>query len=165
MLAAAGSVALVTALIYGLRELVPVVSTGVVYMLAVLFVSSFWGLWLGLLTALLSAAAFNFFHIPPTGRFTIADGENWVALAVFFVAAMVISGLAGAARARAEEAETRRREADLTAEMARLLLGGDRPRRSRCAARASASRRPSAWPRWRSSWPGSTATSAGARCR
>ena len=124
VLAAAGSVALVTALIYGLRELVPVVSTGVVYMLAVLFVSSFWGLWAGLLTALLSAAAFNFFHIPPTGRFTIADGENWVALAVFFVAAMVISGLAGAARARAEEAETRRQEADLTAEMARLLLGG-----------------------------------------
>ncbi len=119
-----GSVALVTAIIFGLRELVPVVSTGVVYMLAVLFVSSFWGLWLGLLTALLSAAAFNFFHIPPTGRFTIADGENWVALGVFFVAAAVISGLAGAARARADEAERRRAEADLTAEMARILLGG-----------------------------------------
>ncbi|HYN50832.1 MAG TPA: DUF4118 domain-containing protein, partial [Thermoleophilaceae bacterium] len=123
-LAAVGSVALVTAIIFGLRELVPVVSTGVVYMLAVLFVSSFWGLWLGLLTALLSAAAFNFFHIPPTGRFTIADGENWVALGVFFVAAAVISGLAGAARARADEAERRRAEADLTAEMARILLGG-----------------------------------------
>jgi len=79
------SVALVTAVIFALREVVPVVSTGVVYMLAVLFVSSFWGLWLGLLSAFLSAAAFNFFHIPPTGRFTIADGENWVALAVFFV--------------------------------------------------------------------------------
>ena len=123
-LAAVGSVALVTAIIFGLRELVPVVSTGVVYMLAVLFVSSFWGLWLGLLTAFLSAATFNFFHIPPTGRFTIADGENWVALGVFFVAAAVISGLAGAARARADEAERRRAEADLTAEMARILLGG-----------------------------------------
>jgi two-component system, OmpR family, sensor histidine kinase KdpD len=123
-LAAVGSVALVTAVIFGLRELVPVVSTGVVYMLAVLFVSSFWGLWVGLLTALLSAVAFNFFHIPPTGTFTIADGENWVALGVFLVAATVISGLAGAARARAQEAETRRAEADLTAEMARILLGG-----------------------------------------
>jgi two-component system, OmpR family, sensor histidine kinase KdpD len=49
--AAVASVALVTALIYALRELVPVVSTGVVYILAVLFVSSFWGLWMGLLTA------------------------------------------------------------------------------------------------------------------
>jgi two-component system sensor histidine kinase KdpD len=121
---ALGSVALVTASIYGLRELVPVVSTGVVYMLAVLLVSSYWGLWLGLLTALLSSAAWNFFHIPPTGRFRIAEGEHWVALAVFFVAAVAISALAGAVRARAEEAEARRREADLTADMARLLLGG-----------------------------------------
>ena len=93
-------------------------------MLAVLFVSSIFGLWFGLLTALLSALAFNFFHIPPTGRLTIADGENWLALGVFLVAAAVISGLAGAARARADEAETRRAEADLTAEMARILLGG-----------------------------------------
>ena len=124
VLAAVGSVALVTAVIFGLRELVPVVSTGVVYMLAVLFVSSFWGLWLGLLTALLSAATFNFFHIPPTGGFTISDGENWVALGVFFIAAIVISGLSGAARARADEADRRRAEADLTAEMARILLGG-----------------------------------------
>jgi two-component system sensor histidine kinase KdpD len=124
LLAAVGSVAVITILIYGLREIVPVVSTGVVYTLAVLLVSSYWGLWLGLLTALMSAAAWNFFHIPPTGGFTIADGEHWLALAVFFIAAIAISALAGAARSRAEEAETRRREADLTAEMARQLLGG-----------------------------------------
>jgi two-component system sensor histidine kinase KdpD len=124
LIAAVVSVSVITVLIYGLRELVPVVSTGVVYMLAVLLVSSYWGLVMGLFTALMSAAAWNFFHIPPTGNFTVADGENWVALGVFFVAAVVISGLAGAAQARAEEAERRRKEADLTAEMARLLLGG-----------------------------------------
>jgi hypothetical protein len=48
--ASVGSVALITLLIYPLREVVPVVSTGVVY-----------------------------FHIPPTGGFTIAERENWVA--------------------------------------------------------------------------------------
>ena len=89
-----------------------------------LLVSSYWGLWMGLATAVLSALAFNFFHIPPTGRFTIAEGENWVALVVFLVAAVVTSTLAGAARARADEAERRRREADLSAELARVLLGG-----------------------------------------
>jgi two-component system, OmpR family, sensor histidine kinase KdpD len=119
-----GAVAAITGAIYGLRELVPVVSTGVVYLLAVLLVSSAWGLWLGLLTAVLSAAAFNFFHIPPTSQFDIQHGENWVALAVFLVAAAVVSGLADAARSRAEEAERRRGEADLAAEMARILLGG-----------------------------------------
>jgi two-component system, OmpR family, sensor histidine kinase KdpD len=120
----AGSVAVITGVIYGLRELVPVVSTGVVYLLAVLLVSTIWGLWLGLLTAVLSAAAFNFFHIPPTAEFDIEHGENWVALVVFLVAATVVSGLADAARSRAAEADRRRLEADLTAEMARILLGG-----------------------------------------
>lgn len=122
--AAVASVAAITIANYGLRELVPVVSTSVVYMLAVLLVSSRWGLWLGLLTAVLSAAAFNFFHLYPTGRFVIADEQNWVALAIFLVVAAVTSKLADTARSRAAEAERRRREADLTAEMARLLLGG-----------------------------------------
>ena len=124
LVASLASVALITALVYGLKEVVPVVSTGVVYMLAVLLVSSRWGLWFGVLTAVLSALAFNFFHIPPTGQLSIADGENWVALAVFVVVALVTSTLSGTAMARAAEAERGRREADLTAEMARLLLGG-----------------------------------------
>ena len=124
LLAAVVSVAAVTVLIYPLQEAVPVVATSVVYTLAVMLVSSYWGLGLGLLTALMSAAAWNYFHIPPTGGFTIAEGEHWLALAVFFIVAVAISALAGAARARAQEAETRRREADLAAEMARLLLGG-----------------------------------------
>jgi two-component system sensor histidine kinase KdpD len=118
------SVVAITGANFGLREIAPAVSTGVVYLLAVLLVSSYWGLWLGLATAFLSAAAFNFFHLPPTGRFTIADAENWVALGVFLVVAVVTSTLANAARSRAEEAERRRREADLSTEMARLLLGG-----------------------------------------
>lgn len=100
------------------------VALGVVYLLAVLLVSSVWGTVLGLATALISAAAFNFFHLPPTGRFTIAEGENWVALIVFFVTAIVASQLAEQGRRRAEEAQQRSREADLAAEMARLLLGG-----------------------------------------
>jgi two-component system sensor histidine kinase KdpD len=123
MLVAAGSLALTTAVVYPLSEIAPAVSLGVVYLLAVLLVSSLWGLRLGLATSVAAAAAFNFFHIPPTGRFTIAEAENWVALIVFLVAAVVASSLAELARTRADEAERRRREADLAAELARLLLG------------------------------------------
>jgi two-component system, OmpR family, sensor histidine kinase KdpD len=125
LLTAAGGVAVVTIVIYALREVMPAVATGVVYMLPVLLVSSLWGLWPGVATSVASAAAFNFFHIPPTGRFTIADEQHWVALIVFLVAAGVTSTLAGNARIRAEEAERGRREADLSAEMARVLLGGE----------------------------------------
>lgn len=124
VLAGLAAVALTTLLIYPLRTVVPPVSTGVVYLLAVLLVSTFFGLWVGLGTAVASALAFNWFHLPPTGRFTIAQAENWVALVVFLVAAVVVSTLAELARARAQEAEQRRREADLAADLARLLLGG-----------------------------------------
>jgi two-component system sensor histidine kinase KdpD len=118
------SVAAVTGAAYGLREFAPPISTGVVFLLPVLLVSSNWGLWPGFATSVLAAAAFNFFHIQPTGAFNVADGGNWIALGVFLVAAAVTSTLAHAARERTEEAERGRREADLTTEMARLLLGG-----------------------------------------
>jgi two-component system sensor histidine kinase KdpD len=119
------SVAAVTLLIYALRDVMPVAAAGVLYLLPVLLISTYWGLAFGVGTSILGAAAFNFFHIPPTGRFTIAEEQNWVALVVFLVVAVVTSTLAGAARARAEEADRRRREADLSAEMARVLLGGE----------------------------------------
>jgi two-component system sensor histidine kinase KdpD len=114
-----------TGLVYPLAEIAPVEALGVVYLLAVLLVASVWGGWLGWVTALASAAAFNWFHIPPTGRFTVAQGENWVALAVFLVVASVASALSERVRTRTEEVEQRRREADLAAEMARLLLRGE----------------------------------------
>jgi two-component system, OmpR family, sensor histidine kinase KdpD len=119
-----GAVALATAAIYPLRQIAPVVSLSVVYLPAVLLVSAYWGLALGLATSLLSAAAFNFFHLPPTGRFTIADSRNWVALAAFTTVAVVASTIAELARARALEAERRRGEADLAAALARELLSG-----------------------------------------
>ena len=122
VLVAALAVALTTLIVYPLKEIAPAVSLGVVYLLAVLLVATIWGAWLGIATAVASALAFNFFHIEPTGRFTIADGEHWVALAVFFVAALVASELAQRARQQAQQADERRREADLSAEMARLLL-------------------------------------------
>ncbi|MEA2248752.1 MAG: two-component system, OmpR family, sensor histidine kinase KdpD, partial [Solirubrobacteraceae bacterium] len=121
---AALAVAATTVLIFPLREVAPAVSTGVVYLIAVLLVSTFFGLWLGLATSVASAAAFNWFHLPPTGRFAIADADNWVALVVFLVTAGIASTVAEVARTRAADAECRREEADLAAEMARTLLGG-----------------------------------------
>jgi two-component system sensor histidine kinase KdpD len=120
------AVGLTTLLIYPLADVAPVTSLGVVYLVSVLLVSSVWGGGLGVATAFASAAAFNWFHIPPTGRFTIRDGEHLVALVIFLITAIVVSQLAERGRQRAQEAQERRREADLAAEMARLLLRGER---------------------------------------
>jgi two-component system sensor histidine kinase KdpD len=117
-------VVLCTLIVYPLKQIAPVVSLGVVYLLAVLVVSLTWGAWLGALTGLLSAAAFNFFQLPPVGRFTVKDTDNWVALGAFLVVAGLTSSVAEITRARTREALERRREADLATEMARLLLRG-----------------------------------------
>ena len=124
MLVVVVAVVATTLVIYPLRDIAPEVSPGVVYLLAVLLVAMYWGLAFGLLTSVICAAAFNFFHIPPTGRLVIADSAHWVALGVFLVAAAVASAVADLARSRAVEAERRRGEADLAAATARVLLGG-----------------------------------------
>jgi two-component system sensor histidine kinase KdpD len=121
-------VAAATAAIYPLKRFTSVVSLSVVYLPAVLIVSAYWGLALGLATCLLSAAAFNFFHLPPVGKFTIADSRNWVALAAFTIVAVVVSTIAEVARSRAREVERRRAEADLAASLARELLAGSETR-------------------------------------
>ena len=131
------SVAAATAAIYPLEKIAPAVSLSVVYLPAVLLVSAYWGLPLGLLTSLLSAGAFNFFHLPPVGRFTIADGRNWWALGAFMLVAVVVSTMAELARSRALEADRRRAEADLAAALARELLAGSET----AAALAGTSRR------------------------
>jgi two-component system, OmpR family, sensor histidine kinase KdpD len=125
VLVALGAVALCTLIIYPLKHVAPVVSLSVVYLPAVLVVSVTWGAWLGVGTAVLSALAFNFFHLAPVGHFTIRDSSNWVALVAFLVVAALASSVAEVTRARTRDAEARRREADLAAEMARLLLRGD----------------------------------------
>ena len=100
LVVAVASVGAATATVYPLKHVAPVVSLGVVYVLAVVVVSTFWGLVFGVGTAVLSAAAFNFFHLPPGGRFTLADGRNWVAPSVFVVVAVATGLVAELARTR-----------------------------------------------------------------
>src|SRR3954463_5707516 len=93
-----GTVALSTLLVYPLAHVAPVQTLGVVYLLAVVVVSVFWGLASGVATAILSAAAFNFFPLPPTGEFTLRHGRDWVGLAAFVAVAVAVGLVAELAR-------------------------------------------------------------------
>lgn len=112
VLVVAGAVAAATLLIYPLKDIAPAVSLGVVYIPGVLLVSSIWGWRLGLVSALLSALAFNLFHIPPTGQLEIAADKDAVALVTFGIVALASSSLAEMARVRAAEAERERGETE-----------------------------------------------------
>jgi two-component system, OmpR family, sensor histidine kinase KdpD len=100
-----GAVALVTGAVFALRPVAPVLSLGVLYLFAVLPVAVFWGLPYAVSVSVVSMLAFNFFFLPPTHTFRLADSENWVALAVYLVTAVSVSELAARARRRAGEAE------------------------------------------------------------
>jgi two-component system sensor histidine kinase KdpD len=126
-LATLAVVAGVTLLVYPLKKIAPAVSLGVVYIPGVLLISTVWGWRLGLLAALLSAAAFNWFHLPPLGQLDVAADHDLVALVVFVIVAIASSVLAEVARARAAEAERRREETDrVLAELRSISAERDR---------------------------------------
>jgi K+-sensing histidine kinase KdpD len=106
------SVAAVTGTVFALRPVAPVLSLGVLYVFAVLPVAVLWGLAYALPVSLLSMLTFNFLFLPPLHTLALRDSENWVALAVYLVTAVVVSELATRSRRRgaaALEAETLRR--------------------------------------------------------
>jgi two-component system sensor histidine kinase KdpD len=76
-----------------------------------------------------SMLAFNFFLLPPFHTFSIADPQNWVALFVFVVVAVIASQLSAAARQRTREAEARKQEVTRLFDLSRDILlttDGDR---------------------------------------
>jgi two-component system sensor histidine kinase KdpD len=120
------AVAAVTASIELLKDVVPVLSLGVLYVLAVLIVAVGWGMEYAIPVAVASMLAFNWFHLPPVHTFTLAESSNWFALLVYVSIAIVVSVLADRVRARARQAEQREREASLLAGVASSLLAGGR---------------------------------------
>ena len=68
--------------------------------------------WLGgMLASLLSFLAFNYFFLPPYHTFVVANPGDTLALFVFLAVAGLVSYLLGVARAEAEHAQQREREA------------------------------------------------------
>jgi two-component system, OmpR family, sensor histidine kinase KdpD len=116
------AVAIVTAAIFALEPFAPVLSLGVLYVFAVLPVAVLFGLAYALPVSVASMLAFNWFFLPPRHTFRLTDSENWVALAVYLVTAVVVSGLAARSRRREAEADRKAREAALLAEVAGVLL-------------------------------------------
>ena len=124
VLASVGAVALVSAAVELLRPHVPVLSLGALYLLAVLPVAIIWGTGLAVVVSIVSMLAFNWFFLPPRHSFHLREGQNWLALAVYLVLAVVVGALAARSRRRRDDAEQRRAEADVLAEAASDLLRG-----------------------------------------
>ncbi|MGH9376429.1 MAG: sensor histidine kinase [Terriglobia bacterium] len=92
------------------------------YLLAILIVSTVWGLAVAVVMSVAAVLTFNFYFLPPVGAFTIADPENWVALVAFLAVSVIVSHLSSRARQRAEDALARRREIERLYRFSQQLL-------------------------------------------
>jgi two-component system sensor histidine kinase KdpD len=115
-------VVVVTWLIHLSRGQVEVLSMAILYQLLVLAVSGVYGAVAGLTTGLVSAAAFNWFFIPPTQTLSVSDTRNWVSLVVFAATAIATSYLADGFRRQRRESEARRRDAEVLTDLAETAL-------------------------------------------
>jgi signal transduction histidine kinase len=115
VLLAAGFIIAETVLVLLLKRVAPNQQFGALFLLGVLVVSAGWGFGLAVATSLASAAVYVYIHLE--GTRSVAP-----ALAIFVGLALLTNVLVGQARLRAAEAEQRRLEADLSAELARSTL-------------------------------------------
>src|SRR6266567_4233768 len=92
------------------------------FLLATLGVATAWGLLEAIIASVAGMLCFNFFFLPPILTFYLADSQNWVALFVFLVTAVVASQLSTSLRQRASEATRRREEMERLYELSRALM-------------------------------------------
>ncbi len=120
----AAALLLILAVTFIYRKILIVNATTVAltYLLAILVISTVWGIAVSAVMSVIAMVLFNFFFLPPTGRLTVADPQNWVALIAFLVVAVLASQLANRARLQADAASARRREIEKLYSFSRSLL-------------------------------------------
>lgn len=96
------------------------------FLLGILFVANRLGLRCSVYMSILAALAFNFFFLPPVGKLTIADTQNWVALLAFLIAGFLASHLTERVRREAQEADRRRREVERLYDFSQQIITSDR---------------------------------------
>src|SRR5215207_8438533 len=116
LLLGAAGIAAVTAVIFGLEQIVPVSTLATLYVLPVLPVAVAWGRGLALIVAIGSALAFDFFFFPPVFTLTPTDTYIEAILVISGVTAVVVGELASRVRRRTSEAESLTREVQRVAE-------------------------------------------------
>jgi two-component system, OmpR family, sensor histidine kinase KdpD len=118
------SLAIVAGIVFVYTKLihVNVTTVALTLLLAILAVSTLWGIVVSVVMSVAAVLAFNFYFLPPVGTLTIADPQNWVALLAFLTTAIVGGHLSSQARRKAEEANRQRREVERLYDFSQRLL-------------------------------------------
>jgi two-component system sensor histidine kinase KdpD len=84
-----------------------------------------WRLGYSVYASALCTVLYNFYFLPPLGRLTIADPQNWIAIAAFLVTSFLVSHLSDRERKQAEASEARRHDIELLYRFSQRLLVQD----------------------------------------
>jgi two-component system sensor histidine kinase KdpD len=126
-LAAVIGLPLLTIILRPLRPELSLTSDILLYLAAVVGVALVGGLWPAVVAAVGGFLLLNFFFTPPLHTFTIAERENVLALVVFLVVAISVSGVVDLAARRTREAARASADAQTLARVAGSVLRGARP--------------------------------------
>ena len=110
---------LVTSLIYAFQLYPRIPNISLVYLLVVLALASTRGLYAAILASVVAFLSFDYFLVQPLYTFTIGKIDEWLALFVFLVTAIITGQLASALRQRAEQARRRENETRILYELVR----------------------------------------------
>jgi two-component system sensor histidine kinase KdpD len=116
-------ISLTTALFYALHGFLDTTLVALLYLIPIGVVTTFGGLTSGIVSALLSFLAFNYFFIEPHYTFAVHHPADLVVLTVFLIVAVVLSQLVGRAHAGLAAANAREREATQLYELSAALAG------------------------------------------
>jgi two-component system sensor histidine kinase KdpD len=118
-----GFIALVTALLFPLREILDTAPVALLYLIPLGLITAFWGLGPGITSAFLTFLTFNYFFIKPYYKLAVHRPTDVVILVIFLVVAIVISQLVGRMQAGLAAATAREREATQLYELSTALAG------------------------------------------
>jgi two-component system, OmpR family, sensor histidine kinase KdpD len=121
--AAAASVAAAVVLGLGLDRWLHLPNLSMIFLTAVLFCALQFGVRSAIAAAVLSFLAFDFFFVPPLYAFTIAEPQEFFALLIFLVVAVLTGLLAGRARDQGQRVRDNARTTQSLYELSRKLSG------------------------------------------
>ena len=118
---------LVTGIIAVLQLYPRIPNISIAYLLVILALASTRGRYASILASLVAFLSFDFFLVPPLYVFTISSIEEWIALFVFLVTAILTSQLAVTLRQRVEQSHLRERETRTLYDLVRVTNREDEP--------------------------------------
>ena len=95
----------------------------IVFIPAVVGASLWWGLWPGIVAAIASVLAFDFFFVPPYYTFAVRDLQYVITLLVLAVVALLVGTLAARLRRQVQTSRQREQRLEILNRLSRTLAG------------------------------------------